>query len=100
MLFDVAELQGSAGSRPPSEASAAVGSRPWIIRGLAPSVLFAILAFWRNQLAGVGNTTFLAPEMVVVWVAGRSGTKSSSDAFLEPSGKILGGVWQHFGLSF
>ena len=57
MLFDVAELQGSAGSRPPSEASAAVGSRPWIIRGLAPSVLFAILAFWRNQLAGVGNTT-------------------------------------------
>ena len=49
MLFDVAELQGSAGSRPPSEASAAVGSRPWIIRGLAPSVLFAILAFWRNR---------------------------------------------------
>ena len=57
MLFDVAELQGSAGSRPPSEASAAVGSRPWIIRGLAPSVLFAILAFWRNQPSGVGNTT-------------------------------------------
>jgi hypothetical protein len=63
MLFDVAELQGSAGSRPPSEASAAVGSRPWIIQGLASSVLFAILAFWRNQLAGVGNTTGQSPSI-------------------------------------
>ena len=75
MLFDVAELQGSAGSRPPSEASAAVGSRPWIIRGLAPSVLFAILAFWRNQLAGVGNTTFVEEGWHSGWGQRQGGGK-------------------------